>query len=777
MSGRHHRPPSGRSGVRKVGGSKKKTQVRQAWDSSIQDLEVHRATPEELAHRHEIHRSKNQSLAQWELKKKLLKKEWTKNGGTPDPLQERRLALMMEILSDQYQMKDVLERSDRAMAVVKDLFGDAPRRHTGFPHVTMAPSCDLETSRGPIAQKKDPPTRLSILSESIMDSQALNEVDDTQYQDSEEDDDDDDVDVSISFQPGLRTDRVRRILDEESSRLTSEQWSRSRDVALNMENPLVTPRAGGPPPDGQIALNATAAVKKVKTRLTEEEHEEPQTSSVIGRVLNPQPLHHRKPQSKGKKKRPSQAASGRSTDPQPTSTYELSGCSQSSLDVLNQMIQEVERELETYERESGREVSSMPQPQGLTGFTLSLVSSIRRLVSYLKESDRQLRQESLERQRLKEELGEQRLLIDALTAEILAIKEGSSLSPGSHHFMSDQSQSPGEAATSLPMASPEQMKAPTSSGSAHMSGSKTGPAGLQSVKEHEDSAAPHPGYGAPSITRTAAFGEAASLLDFQPAIMLSPPKQTTRSDFGDHSSLLLSSHDAVSSSSDRDLLAHCPERWRSAAPSIPCVSAPHPHRPALVTEHQMLESRETNAAVTNNDIVSRMAELTCQNNALKAQLKQFSHKTGHSMDAAQEVAENKEAPSIQSPATLEMRIAELNRQSAEARDKLLRLIEQQKQSLVVSPAISPITPQQEESEKRVRLIDAVIPMPQFTDSSIEETPSPGSRGSGRRSSASQRSNLSVSGSSRGRRSVSDGQRVKVGKDREEGWFALSAHVS
>lgn len=49
------------------------------------------------------------------------------------------------------------------------------------------------------------------------------------------------------------------------------------------------------------------------------------------------------------------------------------------------MIQEVERELETYERETGREVTSMPQTQGLTGFTLSLVSSIRRLVSYLKE--------------------------------------------------------------------------------------------------------------------------------------------------------------------------------------------------------------------------------------------------------------------------------------------------------------------------------------------------------------------------------------------------------
>ncbi|KAG8535137.1 hypothetical protein GDO81_029339, partial [Engystomops pustulosus] len=109
------------------------------------------------------------------------------------------------------------------------------------------------------------------------------------------------------------------------------------------------------------------------------------------------------------------------------------------------------------------------------------------------------------------------------------------------------------------------------------------------------------------------------------------------------------------------------------------------------------------------------------------------------------------------PASLEMRIAELNRQSAEARDKLLKLIEQQKNSLVVSPAISPITPQQGEPGRRARSMDAVTPLPQLTDSSMEETPSPGSRGSGRRSSASQRSNTSVIGSTRGGRAMAEPQ--------------------
>ncbi|KAG8544059.1 hypothetical protein GDO81_023140, partial [Engystomops pustulosus] len=92
-----------------------------------------------------------------------------------------------------------------------------------------------------------------------------------------------------------------------------------------------------------------------------------------------------------------------------------------------------------------------------------------------------------------------------------------------------------------------------------------------------------------------------------------------------------------------------------------------------------------------------MAELTCQNNALKAQLSQLRAGAGGDITGTSQVAtKTKEAMSAPPPATLEMRIAELNRQSAEARDKLLRLIEQQKNSLVVSPAISPITPQQGE---------------------------------------------------------------------------------
>lgn len=50
--------------------------------------------------------------------------------------------LLLQVFSDQLLLQDVLARSDRAMAVVKDLFGDAPRRQSGRNtvlnrHVTM----------------------------------------------------------------------------------------------------------------------------------------------------------------------------------------------------------------------------------------------------------------------------------------------------------------------------------------------------------------------------------------------------------------------------------------------------------------------------------------------------------------------------------------------------------------------------------------------------------------------------------------------------------------
>ncbi|XP_040195096.1 spindle and centriole-associated protein 1 isoform X2 [Rana temporaria] len=744
----------GRPGVKKTT-NRKRTQVRQAWDSSVQDLNVHRATPEELAHRHEIHKSKNQRLAQWEFQKRSLKKKWRKqNGGAADPLEERRLALMMEILSDQYRMKDVLERSDRAISVVKDLFGDAPRRHTGFPNVTTAPSCDLETSCGPIVQKKDPPTRLSILSESVMDSQALNDVDESG---SEEDDDDDDEDVSITFQPGLTTDRAYQIMNEERFHPASRHPSTGKEE--DADNQFVTPKSSGHPTNGQIALNATTAVRKVKTRLTEEEQAEPEDPKcVIGRILNPNPPNHHRVAAKGKKKRSSRPPTHRRAESvSAASACEMSSCSQSSLDVLSQMMQEVELDLEDYEKQTGREVDTLPKAQGLTGFTMSLVGSIRRLVCSLKEGDRRLHQEILQRQRLQEEFAEQRLLIDALTAEILSMKENFSMSLLSQQVMSDSSPSPLQTHRAPP---PKPERRRTSAGSlSGQSLSMVTELDLQDVEKEKNS--PAPPRGKP-VEHSVDVG---SLLGFQPAILLSPPQQRTRKEYEEQLSLQnaalrsstgtvierpLSKDIAETRSTDsstaerRTGMPQDPGRKGQSSASVSSSQSSHPSPRDLQDDeyHREQQSVTDDTSLCNDSIAARMAEMTFQNNVLKARLKEFGCnvalspglvKPADSGATTQSSAETKQGvPLVQTPKTLEQRITELNRQSAEARNKLLSLIEQQKQSAVISPAISPITPQNEDSGKRER-IEGVIPMPRFTDFSIEETPSPDSRSSsGRR---------------------------------------------
>lgn len=130
------------------------------------------------SHRHEIHKSQNKVAAQWELREKALKRR-LRHEGSPAPLDQTSLSIirevsddeqflcwpeavwikgntilwlkkkkkelltansfsewlwcvvMLQVFSDQLLLQDVLARSDRAMAVVKDLFGDAPRRQTG----------------------------------------------------------------------------------------------------------------------------------------------------------------------------------------------------------------------------------------------------------------------------------------------------------------------------------------------------------------------------------------------------------------------------------------------------------------------------------------------------------------------------------------------------------------------------------------------------------------------------------------------------------------------
>ncbi|XP_012811971.1 spindle and centriole-associated protein 1 isoform X3 [Xenopus tropicalis] len=737
--------------TKKPSKGKKKPQARKEWDSTVSDLTVLRATNEELEHRREIHRSKNQWLARWELQNKATNKKSEKeNGGYSALLENSRLALMKEILSDQYLMNDVLERSDRALAVVKDLFGDAPRRHTGFPSVTMAPSCDLDTSRAPIVQKKDPPTQLSILSESIMDSQAINEVDKSlspaEYSDSE-------AEVTISTQPNRKAERGQQLLSGEGPK----------------NEAFITPcKSGGDPSQTHCALNATTAVNRVKVRRTEEESPKPEESeSIIGRVLNPQGKANKRISSKGKKTRSATPSHTKDLSACRESQHELTASNQSSLGLLNSMIQEVEQDLAEYERQTGREVISAPPAHGLTGFTLSLVSSLKRVVSYLKESDLLLQREVKERQHLQGELVEQRLMLDALTAEILTLKEGNNIHE--NHLQTKQRPEVGgdkmaaipQEMEELPVVSEEPCRTSAECNLSKVNqflDSQDGPDtddkhGRLGVSKEECGPCLYPQGRAAEEPRLASSVPSRM---FQQAVLLSPPRQKTVSELSSQSAVPKSYKHSNRPAQGGQQVSHHPTASTEKEP---------PSQGLEMGQNQINR-------LQNEDLVSHMQQLALQNAALKAQLGQIhfppagnAPEGGKSVPAEEnrnpEPATDPPNKAAQVPGSLEMRIAELNRQSAEARNKLLKLIEQQKQSIVVSPTLSPITPQ----DRR-------------TDSSLDTTPPSSCRTSGTRfSSASNKSTSSINSSFGSVRSASAGRRSQADSERGEGWFALSAHVS
>ncbi|XP_053153727.1 spindle and centriole-associated protein 1 isoform X2 [Hemicordylus capensis] len=689
---------------------RKKPPAKQEWDSTIHDLTVHRATPEDLVRRHEMHKSKNKALAHLELQEKTLKSKWKKQRlRVPESLEKRKLTLMREILSDQYQLQDVLERSDQAMAVVKDLFGDAPRRHIGFPNVTVAPDCDEESFQGPIIQKCDPPTQLSLLNESVMDSQALNEVEGESssicHTDCENG-----QDVSLNFGSDIGTDRKLKRgnavakCQQEATKLQATTHS-SQDV-----NILATPTTIFQSM-GYRALNATHAVKKVHSRLQDEE-QTPDVRYIVQQVLNANLRKQKQMSKKVKKKQSAQtpARQKRSHSNTASTSSDHSNDNKSSLDVLNQMMHDVEHEMEEYEQRTGHEVQKTLNSQGVTGFTYSLVNALCRVMRFLKQSEMRLCQETLNRQQLENELSEHRALIDALTAEVLLVREENlAIQSKLQQYMvvtDEQLISFTHAIKGLSATDSNRIKSPGESGEfstrspevthgiekphLNYAGPKTDIFKSEKVFELSQSNLSSKGPVLPNQPDSIGVGQMLSTCTFQPAVLLSPPQQK-------NSEVLLSLPDE---STGRD------------------------------------------------DLQKQMAELTLQNSVVKAQLSKFRHYHQEAENSLQQpvTMQNElvgEEPEIdrainsseELPKSLDERIAELNRQSAEARDKLLFLIKQQKLATLisVSPPISPIpSPPVNLTENGRRTIEVCIPVAEMLHSSKEDMTPPASRTNARR---------------------------------------------
>ncbi|KFZ69575.1 Spindle and centriole-associated protein 1, partial [Podiceps cristatus] len=816
--------------------------------STVHDLTVHRATPEDILRRHEIHKSKNKALAHLELQEQALKRKWKKQKQlADDSLEKRKLTLMREILSGQYHLQDVLERSDHVMAAAKDLFGDAPRTRTGFPNVTMAPNCDLESSQGPTVQKCDPPTQLSILGESVMDSQALNEVEEEALSICQSEDGHHN---SLNFKSSIHSDRLLQLLREENSLVNSQLWAEKdmRKTILSQESNMPsTPTTVSPSLD-QSALNATSVVKRTHSRLQNKDEEETvDPTYTVRQVLNPNSRKQKQIAAKMKRKQTAQNSARQRRDDSPTNSVpvDFRRHNRSSLDVLNHMIHEVEHELEEYERCTGREVQKMERSEGLTGFTLSMVNVLCRLMRYLKESEMQLHEKEVMRQQHEQMLNEHRELIDALTAEILLVREeNTTIQKKLQQYMmvtDEQLVSLTEAFKGLPLVEPRREQSPN-----HFGIASKGPVNGQEKPDlsyfepradadKREGMLKFPQEELPFkfLQRSCASGGAGAGRSlpshiFQPAVLLSPPRQKSSQELSplqnvavsfldeDHMSLsllflyfLFVVFTAISQSPENTEREPCKER--NSPSSLRTQNTTEENclisqgQPVLSAYKDLESSREkislscpgdtrknstAEELFQNGDLLGQIAELTRQNSLIKAQLskfRSFSEDTSDCLHQPEPIQNANPSPdSSQGQAhlvvskSLEERIAELNRQSTEARDKLLQLIDQQKlvAADMVPAMMSPVLPSSlNYTENARRTIEVSIPMAVAVDSSKEDSVSPASMTNIRRSvedSSKPCSPLSATSESAKLTPVS--QRPKVEKQKEEGWFALSMHV-
>ncbi|XP_056155836.1 spindle and centriole-associated protein 1 [Lampris incognitus] len=706
-AGRSHRSQGKRPPRSKKSGTPKRD-----WVSTVNDLTVHKLTPEELRHRHEIHKSHNRAAAQWELREKALKQRF-RQPGSPAPLDKASLTIIREVFSDQLLLQDVLARSDKAMAVVKDLFGDAPRRHIGHPSVTMAPDCD-SSSVLPVVQRPDPPTQLSLLSQSTMDQQALNEI-----ESSEEDYSEEDTCPTASSNPVVvhRTNLLKK-----KAKAQQQKAQSNSGYQQGGDGGPVTPCTTGRGPD-QAALNATAAVKRLRSRLGQSEDHEEEPSRLITQVLNPEATLKQSGRRSGRSSRTRKSRSGFVSESPGLDCSAVSSASgnQSGLGLLQAMLEQVEAELDSLGCQEAHTAPGVspnldPHPhktQGLAGFSVALISTLGRLVHLLKQREEDAQKKATEFSRLEEEVKEQRGLIDALTAETLALREESAtLQAGLQCRTAELEQRLDTMVLAL--------------GELGLMGLRTddGPEDRDIRATVRHSRPPFPGRD-PEQTQASV----------SPAVLLSPPQQRDSQQHspGFHPVLLHQERpllDTLCYCEDAEAYSHAsslsglPVHSLSSLPlqSFPSTSSLDP------------TSNRLRSQLSQEAMLAEIAQLGRQNDLIRNQLNQANglcpgvrgsldssidrrgsspSSTGRaipqavgdgrmlgSSNAGQRTQQIQHLPrqspqhDIPSMSSVEQRLLELNKQSAVARSRLLELIEQQKHSASarVSRSVSPIPP-------------------------------------------------------------------------------------
>lgn len=371
------------------------------WDSTIQDLKVHAATPGEIARRQIRRKSKNVDAARRELKSKRsgVPVDLLISPGQVD-LEMKKLAILKEVLYDHNDLNELLRRTDETMSSAKNIFYDTSLT-ASHPNVTLAPNS--KTSH-PLL-KPEPMSKLDTLSESMIDNHALNEMS-THEERFETEVDDSHFNSHLSYNQiaGLLQETLRQNEGgkENSNNMTgTAHWEALNDPD-NIRTVLGTLQNTSK--DNKLSQPVKNEAKEIKKALSSISKDANHVQSKLNASMNTALPLPQKAESVSKSNVSSQ-----------NMTYnDLQGA-----------MEHVQQNILAFEESRGHG-SRTPSPgaaKGLGGFTATMVDAITRLFNYV--NDGELRLQSMEKlvQEMKTNLSNQVSLNESLKKDLAVESE------------------------------------------------------------------------------------------------------------------------------------------------------------------------------------------------------------------------------------------------------------------------------------------------------------------------------------------------------------------
>uniref|UniRef100_A0A8C4NM19 Spindle and centriole-associated protein 1 n=1 Tax=Eptatretus burgeri TaxID=7764 RepID=A0A8C4NM19_EPTBU len=135
---------------------------RPTWDSTMTDIEAMKATPEELAHRKEIHHSHHRSQVQGAFRSYRSHSKVHTQGTSTKSRVGREAAVTKEVLVQPYSLGEMLSHADRLLASAEDSYEHVPQRRTALLSVTPAPSALCKSRDYPSLLWPDQPTQFHL---------------------------------------------------------------------------------------------------------------------------------------------------------------------------------------------------------------------------------------------------------------------------------------------------------------------------------------------------------------------------------------------------------------------------------------------------------------------------------------------------------------------------------------------------------------------------------------------------------------------------------------